>query len=326
MPVNDIIACSVAAERAGFGIVSVGESFFRDGFALASAIASHTRKVQLGTSIMPIYTRSPFQLAMGAATLNELSMGRVDFLGLGIGYKARTEQYFGIRQTQRLERMKEYVEIIRNLLSGEETSYHGKLFDLDKFPRLSNRPQNIPVYFGSSAPKMLALAGKTADGVILNSISTPEYVNFARETIISAAKQEGRDPSRIEIGHSVIYAVCDDGQKAIDAAKEDILFYCSYPEIDPVIEKSQFKNEVSKIRELYSKGDKKVALSYITDEMLDTFAVYGSPKECRIKLQKFVRRGVTLPIIRTSVGSYPEHEQKQVFLRTINSLDHWKPK
>src|SRR5437879_3397551 len=97
------------AEGAGFGCISVAESFYRDGFALASAIASNTKKVKLGTSVMPIYTRTPFQLAMGAATLHESSNDRVAFLGLGVGYKGRTEQYFGIRQTQRLERMTEYV-------------------------------------------------------------------------------------------------------------------------------------------------------------------------------------------------------------------------
>ena len=117
MPIDDVIACSVAAERACFSTISVAESFYRDGFALASCIASKTNKVKLGTSVLPIYTRTPFQLAMGTATLHELSHGRVAFLGLGVGYKARTEQYFGIDQTQYVGRMREYVEIIRKLLS-----------------------------------------------------------------------------------------------------------------------------------------------------------------------------------------------------------------
>src|ERR1700730_12004644 len=117
MPIDDIVACSVAAENAGFSHVAVAESFYRDGFVLASAIASKTNRVKFGTSVMPIYTRTPFQLAMGAATLDEISHGRVGFLGLGVGYRNRTERYFGIKQSNRLERMREYVEIIRKLLS-----------------------------------------------------------------------------------------------------------------------------------------------------------------------------------------------------------------
>src|SRR5438105_10475904 len=170
MPIDDILACSVAAEKAGFSQIAVAESFYRDGFALASAIASNTNKVKFGTSVMPIYTRTPFQIAMGASTFNELSHGRMGFLGLGVGYRNRTEQYFGIKQGQRLERMKEYVEIIRKLLSGADATYHGKFFNLEKFPKFTGEPQNIPIFFGSSAPRMLELVGKVADGVILNSI------------------------------------------------------------------------------------------------------------------------------------------------------------
>ena len=323
MPVDDILACSVAAEKAGFSQIAVAESFYRDGFALASAIASNTKKVKIGTSVMPIYTRTPFQIAMGAATLNELSHGRVGFLGLGVGYRNRTEQYFGVKQTHRLERMGEYVEIIRKLLSGIDATYHGKFFNLDKFPKLSSQPINIPIYFGSSAPKMLELAGKIGDGVILNSISTPEYVSFARERIADGAKSVGKDPSQIEIGHSIIYAVAEDSREAVKAAKEDILFYVSYPELDPVIEKSSFRTEALKMRKYYLKGEKEAALSLITSEMLDTFAVYGTPGECRDRLRKFVRRGVTLPIVRVSVSPHKESERRDVLMTAIESLKNW---
>src|SRR5207245_11521444 len=95
MPIRDIIACSIAAEKAGFGYISVAESFYRDGFALASAIATHTKKVKFGTSVMPIYTRTPFQIAMGAATLYEISGGRMASLALALGYRRRTAESLG---------------------------------------------------------------------------------------------------------------------------------------------------------------------------------------------------------------------------------------
>jgi 5,10-methylenetetrahydromethanopterin reductase len=324
MSIDDIVTCSVSAENAGFSHITVAESFYRDGFALASAIASKTDRVNFGTSVIPIYTRTPFQIAMGASTLNEISHGRMGFLGLGVGYRNRTEQYFGIKQKRRLQRMREYVEIIKELLSGEEVTHHGELFNIEKFPILSAEPLDVPIYFGSSAPKMLELAGEVADGVILNSISTPEYVKFARERIAEGARSVGRDPSKIEIGHSVIYAVSEDGHEAIEKAKEDILFYLSYPELDPVIEKSAFGADVVKIRESYSKGDKETALSLISGEMLDTFSVYGTPGECRERLRKFVGRGVTLPIIRVSMASRETHK-KAAFLRAVESLRGWRP-
>jgi 5,10-methylenetetrahydromethanopterin reductase len=320
MPIKDIIECSKAAEKVGFSFISVAESFYRDGFALASAIASNTFRIKFGTSVMPIYTRSPFQLAMGTATFQELSYGRLAFLGLGLGYRSRTEQYFGVRQLHRAERMKEYVEIVRRLLSGGNVSYHGRFFCFENFPKLLSQPLNIPIYFGSSGPQMLALAGQIADGAILNSISTHEYVRFAIERIEEGAKSVGRDPSKIEIGHSIIYACSDDAQEAVNAAKEDILFYVSYPELDPVMEKSPFKGEALRMRKLYVGGRKAEALAMITDEMLDAFSVYGTPKECKARLERFLRRGITLPIIRVSVTPYKEIERKNVFLKAIHSL------
>jgi alkanesulfonate monooxygenase SsuD/methylene tetrahydromethanopterin reductase-like flavin-dependent oxidoreductase (luciferase family) len=85
MPVADIIQCAKAAEKAGFAYISVAESFYQDGAALA-AIACNTREVRFGTSVFPIYTRTPFQLAMAMATLHEVSGGRMGYLGLGVGY------------------------------------------------------------------------------------------------------------------------------------------------------------------------------------------------------------------------------------------------
>ncbi len=323
MPIDDIIECSIAAQEAGFGYVTFAESFYRDGFSLASAVAARTSSISLGTSVMPVYTRTPFQLAMGTATLHEISDGRIAFLGLGVGYRERTEQYFGIKQERRVERMQEYVTVIRRLLAGDESSYAGNFFNFKGFPKLSGQPLNIPIFFGSSAPRMLELSGQISDGVILNSISTPEYMKFALDRISEGAKTAGRDPRKIEIAHSIIFALSEDVEAAAAAAREDILFYLAYPELDPVIKRSQFREESIKIRDLYAKGKKKKALSLINQEMLDTFAVYGTPEDCLSKLRNFVQRGITLPIIRVSVTPYDEKQRKDIFLRTIRSLENY---
>ena len=128
MPIADIVECAKAGEQAGFGYISVAESFYRDGSALAATIAANTKSVQIGTSVFPIYTRTPFQLAMAMSTLDEASAGRIGFLGLGIGYRYRTESYFGIDVEHPMARMREYVEIIRLLISGKDASYQGKFF------------------------------------------------------------------------------------------------------------------------------------------------------------------------------------------------------
>src|SRR6266496_6069212 len=97
MPLSDILFCGSEAERAGFECITVAESFYRDASVLSSAIACNTRKIKIGSSVYPIATRSPFQVAMATATLSELSDGRVGFIGLGVGYKDRVERYFGVK-------------------------------------------------------------------------------------------------------------------------------------------------------------------------------------------------------------------------------------
>ncbi len=320
MPIADILACAQAAEQAGFGYISVAESFYRDGAALATAIASATRTIKLGTSVFPIYTRTPFQLAMAMATLDELSRGRVGYLGLGLGYRNRTADYFGITIERPLARMREYVEIIRRLLRGDETSYQGKFFRFNTFPKLVAQPLHVPIYFGSSGSRMLQLAGEVADGVILNSLVTPAHIQHARAMLQQGAARAGRDPAPLTIASSVIYAVADDVEEAAAAAKEDVLFYLGYPEITPLLEQSGFLEEAETIRRAQREQGKAAALERISQRMLDQLAIYGQAEACRTRLREIIEAGLDVPIIRVSNVPYAETEKRAVFLRAIESL------
>jgi len=320
MPVADIIECAKAAEKAGFRYISVAESFYRDGAVLAAALASNTTEVRFGTSVFPIYTRTPFQLAMATATLQEVSGGRIGYLGLGVGYRSRTENYFGIRIERPRQRIREYVEIIRLLLSGQDVSYQGQFFQFRGFPRLVEQPLEIPLYFGSSGPKMLQLAGEVADGVILNSIVTPEHLRHAQELLSQGAKHARRDPAALRIASSVIYAVSDNQEEAARAAKEDILFYLGYPEVNPMLEQSEFLEEAELLRRVNSQEGKEKALELMSQQMLDSLAIYGDEQHCKARLRELINLGLDLPIIRVSNVPYAEKDKKRVFLRAIESL------
>lgn len=320
MPIADILECAKAAEEAGFAFISVAESFYRDGPALATAVACNTTMIKLGSSVFPIYTRTPFQLAMAMATLHEVSGGRVGYLGLGLGYRSRTEKYFGIKIERPVDRMREYVQMVRLLLSGKDASYTGSFFQFDGFPKLSDKPIHVPIYFGSSGSRMLQLAGEIADGVVLNSLATPGHIRHAKEMIREGAAKTGRDPAKITIASSVIYSVSEDAEEAALAAKEDVLFYLGYPEIDPILEQSGFMEEAQGVRTAHREYGKDAALRLITQSMLDHMAIYGPPEKCRERLRALIAAGVDLPIIRVSNVPYPEREKKRVFLRAIESL------
>lgn len=323
MPISDIISCSIAAEEAGFEYISMAESFYRDAAVLGTAIASKTNRVKLGSSIFPIHTRTPFQIAMASVTLNEFSNGRVGFIGLGSGYRNRIEKYFGVRVEKSLDRMKEYSEIIRGLLSGPDAgfTYNGRFFHFEGFPSLISLPLRVPILFAASGDRMLRLAGEAADGIIMNSIGTPEYYAHALSVFNEAAKESERNKNSLEVAASMIFSVADKHEDAVQAAKPDVLFYFLYPELDPVIESTPYKPQVDEIRRVSARGNSKEALSLITDEMVEMLTVSGTAKECRDKLRKLVDDNkITIPIIRVSVQPFAEHERKQVLLRAIDTL------
>jgi 5,10-methylenetetrahydromethanopterin reductase len=257
---------------------------------------------------------------MAVATLHEISGGRIGYLGLGIGYRNRTESYFGVKIERPLERMRETVEVIRLLLSGRDASYPGRLFHFSGFPKLTPAPLAVPIYFGSSGDRMLNLAGEIADGVILNSIPTPEHIRHAREALKEGAKRAGRDPSGLTIASSVIYSVSDDLKEAASAAKEDVLFYLGYPEINPILEQSGLMEAAESIRKASRERGKDAALNLIDRSLLDALAIYGDAKWCRARLRELMEAGIDLPIIRVSNVPYPEADKKRVFLRAIESL------
>ena len=259
---------------------------------------------------------------MANAALNEVSHGRVGFIGIGVGYKARIEQYFGLRieKSLSLSKMRECAEIIKGLLSGNDFSYKGTYFDFQGFPKLVSEPPNISILLGASGDKMLNLAGKIGDRIILNSIGTEQYFKHAISVLNNSAREEDRDTKSFEIASSVIFSVADKHQEAIDAARHDVVFYILYPELDPVIEKTPYIQKVAEIRKTNSKGESKEAFSLLTDDMVEDLSISGTPKECRDKIKKLYDYGITLPIIRVSVMPFKENERKDIFLRAIEVL------
>jgi 5,10-methylenetetrahydromethanopterin reductase len=326
MPIVDIISCSTEAEKAGLEYISMAESFYRDASVLAAAIASKTNSVKFGSSIFPIPTRTPFQIAMATATLNEFSGGRVGFIGLGTGYRSRIEKYFGVKIEHSLSKMREYAEIIRGLLSGDSKnnndsfSYHGKFFNFENFPMLISESPKVPILFASSGDRMLELAGQVGDGVILNSIGTPEYYRHALSILHNAGREAERASHEFEVAASIIFSVADKYEHAVEAARPDVLFYLTYTELDPVIDKTPYKEQVAEIRKINAQGRSKEALALVSDKMVDDLTVSGTPKECRDKIKKLADHGVTLPIIRVSVQPFKESERKEVLLRAIDTL------
>ena len=320
IPIDDVVECYQAAETSGFEYGFMSESAGRDAMVILARAALATSSLKLGTNILPVFVRAPWQTAASALTLNEIADGRFHILGLGTSYKQRIETWFGESFEKPVLRTKEYVDVIRLLLSEGETNYAGQVFQMKEYPDLTalcTASRDIRIYLGVTGPMMRKLAGRVADGVILNSLSTPEFVRESIELIESGAENAGRSLSDVEIGCSIVFSASEDRNEAREAAKRALMFYIIYPEFDPIVKTTSLLPEVQRLREAYWSGDKKGAHELVTEEILDAFVVFGTPEECRQKLARYVDAGVQLLVIRSCVDKL---NGKEAVLKNISAL------
>ncbi|MBI2880619.1 MAG: LLM class flavin-dependent oxidoreductase [Candidatus Tectomicrobia bacterium] len=312
LPLKDIIDAIRRGEKAGVHYALVGQSAVRDGFIGLAQIANATKRIRLGTNVVPIYTRTPTDLAMSVITLNEATDGRFRLLGIGAGGRLKIEPNHGVKVDKTAERTKEYIEIIRGILAGKRLSYEGKFFRLDNawIPQTHGvgttasdlaQGQEVPIYVGATGPRVLRVAGAYADGVIFNSLSTPEYIEWAKGVIREGAEEAGRDPKEVKLGCSLVMAANKDPGKVKEAVQRACLYYLREDHHQFTMEKAGLGERHTRIRETYLKGDVDGALKLIDDEVMRKITFTGTPEEVRGKVREYGRLGISLAVIRNVV-------------------------
>jgi probable F420-dependent oxidoreductase len=274
--------------------VWVPESWGRESFATLGALAQSTKQVRLGMSIVSIFSRTPATIAMGAATLDALSDGRA-IIGLGTSTEAIVEGWHGVEFVKPASRMKEYVECIRLMMSGEKVSYSGEFFKVSNFKMLNPPKRQVPIFLAAVNRRMVALAVEKADGVIL-------YLRPLQELKKTVAELKQSAENRFEIALSLICAVSDsDPEKARARAAKTLAFYIAVGKYyRDFIAENGYQKEVEKITQEYKKNGGDAGGRQVTQEMLEALTVCGTKKECRHALARFVDAGVTLPILQVN--------------------------
>ncbi len=297
---ESILACARCAEDVGVESVWIPEAWGRDAFLALAAVAQVTERVKLGTGIVNVYSRSPATLAMGAATLDELSKGRA-ILGVGSSGPGVVERWHGIRYERPLTRVRETVGIVRLALSGTTTDFQGSFFHVSGFKLAMGHRKSIPIYIAALGPRMLRLAGEIADGVLLYLCSLSVIPNAINE-IRKGASEAGRSLDDFEIAALLPTAVSENRKVAQAIVARAIAYYVggmgTY--YRRVIGKSGFESEASKINEAWQRGDRLSATNAVSEQLIDSVALAGSPDECRRKLEDFRNSGVILPILSFS--------------------------
>lgn len=289
LTIDQILDCAKTLRKYNPDVVWIPETWGMENFSMLSMV-SQIVSSKIGSSIINVYSRSPALIAMGAATIDTISNGRL-VLGLGTSSEPIIEDWHGQKFEHPLSMLKEHVEIIRLILSGKKVDFNGKFFSLKNFSLLIKPPRKqIPIYLAAINQKMIDLTWQIADGVIFYLRPISEL----KETVEKMQKKR-----RIDAACQIITCISEDAQKAIIRAKKTIAFYVSVGTIyRDFLAKNGFQKETANIFNEYKKSGLKSNYEFVTDSMLNELTICGTPKDCIKQLQKFRQTGIDLPIIQ----------------------------
>ncbi|HXV45636.1 MAG TPA: LLM class flavin-dependent oxidoreductase [Nitrososphaera sp.] len=297
LSMREVLACAKMADlHRNVDSLWVPESWGRESFATLGAISQVTKNVRLGTSIVSIYSRTPATVAMAATTLDMLSGNRT-IVGLGASTAAIVENWHGLKFEKPASRMREFVECVKLMASGDKVNYSGKFFKANNF-KILHQPQRkqIPIFMAAVNKKMVSLASELADGVLLYLRPLEELKKTA-----SGLKQTTKGRS-FEIVCSFICAISNkEPEKARERAAKTLAFYVSAGKYyGKFLSENGFRSDVEHITSEYVGGGADAAAKFVSDKMLDSLAICGSGEDCRKSLARFVSAGITLPIIQVN--------------------------
>jgi 5,10-methylenetetrahydromethanopterin reductase len=223
-PMPILVERARLAEATGYDTVWLAdERFYREVYSCLAYFAGHTSKVLLGPCVTDPFSRPPALTAMAIATLDEISDGRA-ILGIGAGISGFAE--LGISRRKPSRAIKEMIELIRALLSGDGVDFHGEVISLDQ-GRLDFVPprSTIPIYVASNGPLGQRVAGASADGAIMEACASASEVAAFNAEITAGAAQVGRNPKDVKRIARLNTCIAPDGNVAREAVRRSVARY-----------------------------------------------------------------------------------------------------
>ncbi|MDY7105011.1 MAG: LLM class flavin-dependent oxidoreductase [Actinomycetota bacterium] len=284
---------AVRAGELGYGSVWTAEAAGAESFSMLGAIGARTSGVDLATGIVPVQTRSVTTLAMAAATLQDLNPDRDVLLGLGASTPIIAERWHGATYgASPLAHLREAVDALRALWAGERVKVDGEYVSL-RGARLGVRvgERTPKVVLAALGPRMLALAGEVADGVLLNYLPS-SLVEWSVDRVREAEAAAGRAPGSCRIHAYVHVGVTAPTDRTLDLARRDLHGYAMADGYAASFRRAGFTTEVDALREAERAGDRDAARAAITRAMADAIDPVGTADEARAFVDGYRRAGV----------------------------------
>ncbi len=253
--------------------------------------------LRLGTAIVPAYTRGPALLAQSVASVAQAAPGRFA-LGIGSSSNVIVEGWNGIPFEEPYRQVQAMVRFLHDALTGEKVTGDYGRFSVRSF-RLSIRPpEPVPILVAALREGMLRLAGREADGAILNWLS-PDDVSTVVPHVAAGAAQSNRegDTGEREIAARIFVIPNPDAEFARGAARRMIAAYLNVPVYAAFHEWLGRGDDLKGMWDLWKAGDRAAALDAIPDHVVDDLVVHGHPDACRETIGRYIENGVTTPAL-----------------------------
>jgi F420-dependent oxidoreductase-like protein len=302
---QDQLEIVLEAERLGYDSVWAAEAYGSDAATILGWIAGQTSRIRIGSAIFQMPGRSPAMTAMTAATLDQLSDGRM-ILGIGSSGPQVAEGWHGQRFGKQIQRTREYVAVVRKTLARERLVFQGETLELPlpdgpgKALKLTIAPvqERIPVFLAAIGPKNTRLAGEIADGWI-PTLFSPEHVAEFRPLLEEGAAVSGRSlGGSFDIAPTVNVFVTDDLAAARNAMRPFLALYVGGMGsreknfYNQLVQRYGFEDAAREVQDLYLEGKRDEAMAALPDELIDLVSLCGPPDRVRERLEVFREAGV----------------------------------
>jgi F420-dependent oxidoreductase-like protein len=319
------------AERLGYDSVWTAEAYGSDAATILAWLAQATETIKLGSAIFQMPGRSAAMTAMTAATIDQLSDGRM-LLGIGSSGPQVAEGWHGQRFARQLQRTREYVDVVRMALARERVSYHGETLELPlpdgpgKALKLTIAPvqERIPIYVAAIGPKNTTLTAEIADGW-LPTLFSPEHVGEFRPLLEEgfARAGDGKGFDDFDVAPTVSVMVSDDRESARDAMRHYIALYVGgmgsrkQNFYNQLVRRYGYEAAAQEVQDLYLGGRKEEAAAALPGELIDTLTLCGPADVVRDRLAVFRDAGVGTLVISPMAWSFPDRLEQ---LRLVADL------
>jgi len=319
------------AESLGYDSVWTAEAYGSDAATILGWLAQATETIKLGSAIFQMPGRSAAMTAMTAATLDQLSNGRM-LLGIGSSGPQVAEGWHGQRFAKQLLRTREYIAVVRKALARERLEFDGETIVLPlpdgpgKALKLTIAPvqERIPIYLAAIGPKNTTLAAEIADGWI-PTLFSPEHVGEFRPLLEEGFSKagDGKSFEAFDIAPSVNVFVSDDRESARDAMRPYVALYVGgmgsrkQNFYNALVQRYGFEDAAREVQDLYLEGKKEEAAAALPGELIDTVSLCGPADVVRERIGVYRDAGVGTLMVAPMAWTF---EDRMAQLRHVAEL------